>query len=194
MKVKQSQRLYQQMKEGKVYRREELLSFSSALDRDLKELVSAGLVSKPASGLYYRPCKSRWGDVPASERELVRAFLKTDDFLMLSTNSYNSLPIGLTQLSNVVLVYNRRRVGRFVLDGLVFDFRRPINFPSKLSTEFLYVDLLNNMEMLPEKSDELQSTLMRRLAELPHDKLEKQAQLYGKRRTQVKIKELLNNG
>lgn len=194
MKVKQSQKLYQQMKEGKVYRREELLPFSSALDRDLKELVKSRKVLKPASGLYYRPSVSRWGEVPVSERELVRAFLKTDDFLIFSTNAYNSLPLGLTQLSNVVLVYNRKRFGRFTLDGLVFDFRRPNNFPSKLNTEFLYVDLVNNLEMLPENSDEFQSTLKRRLAELPRAKLQKQARLYGKRSTQVKLNELLSHG
>lgn len=193
MRVKKSQELYRQMKEGKVYRREELLPFSGALDRDLKELVKSGLVSRPAAGLYYRPSKSRWGDVPASERELVRAFLKTEDFLLSSINAYNSLPLGLTQLSNVVLVYNRKRFGRFILDGLVFDFRRPNNFPSKLNTEFLYVDLLNNLEMLPENSDELQSVLKRRLAELPREKLQKQARLYGKRSTQVKLNELLSN-
>ncbi len=193
MRVKKSQELYKQMKEGKVYRREDLLSFSNALDRDLKELVKNGLVRKPASGLYYRPSRSRWGNVPASERELVRAFLKTDDFLLSSTNAYNSLPLGLTQLSNVILVYNRRRFGRFVLDGLVFDFRRPNNFPLKLNTEFLYVDLLNNLEMLPENSEELQSVLKRRLAELPRDKLQKQARLYGKSRTQKKLKELLGH-
>jgi len=181
------------MKEGKVYRREELLPFSNALDRDLKELVKGGSVVKAASGLYYRPVMSRWGEVPASERELVRAFLKTDDFLIFSMNVYNTLPLGLTQLSKAILVYNRIRFGRFTLDGLVFDFKQPNNFPSSLNLEFLYVDLLNNLQMLPENSDEFHITLKRRLKDLPRDKLEEQARLYGKRGTQKKLKEILNH-
>ncbi len=192
MKIRQSQKLFEQMKQGKVYRREELLLFSSALDRDLKDLVKGGLVRKPAAGLYYRPTKSKWGDVPASEEELVRAFLKTDDFLLTSTNAYNTLPLGLTQLSNLALVYNRRRVGQFKLGSLMYEFRRPVNYPKKLDQEFLYIDLLNNLEMLPENSDELLSALKRRLAEQPREKLLKSAALYGKRSTQRKLKELLH--
>ena len=156
MKQRQSQKLYEQMKKGRVYRREELCALSSAVDRELAELVKSKLVRKPASGLYYRPKKSKWGDLPADAHELVRAFLRTDDFLLTSTNHYNSLPLGLTQLSNVALVYNRRRVGRFKLGSLWYEFSRPVNYPDKLDKEFLYVDLLNNLDMLPEKSDELE--------------------------------------
>lgn len=193
MKVKTYQKLYEQMTAGKVYRREELVSFSPAVDRELKALVKSGLVRKPAAGLYYRPKKSKWGELPASPRELVRAFLKTDDFLLTSTNHYNSLSLGLTQLSNVSLVYNRKRVGRFKLGSLWYEFKRPVNYPKKFGEEFLYVDLLNNLDMLPERSDELDDALQRKLTGVSSDKLLKSAELYGKRSTQKKLKELLDH-
>ena len=193
MKLRTSQKLYEQMEEGKVYRRDELSKLCSSVDRELKELVDAGLVSKPAVGLYYRPAKSKWGDVPASAEELIRAFLKTGDFLLTSTNAYNSLSLGLTQLSNVALVYNRRRVGRVKLGSLWYEFKHPVNYPKKLDKEFLYVDLLNNMDMLPEKSEELEAALKRRLEEESPEKLRKYAELYGKRSTQKKLNEFLKN-
>tara|TARA_Y100000588_G_C14022914_1_gene825087 strand:- start:440 stop:559 length:120 start_codon:yes stop_codon:yes gene_type:complete len=39
------------MKAGLVYRREDLLSFSTNLDRDLNTLVEANKLKKPATGL-----------------------------------------------------------------------------------------------------------------------------------------------
>ncbi len=191
MKVSSEQKLYAAMKEGRVYRREELLNFSKALDRDLDKLVSESFLRKPHAGLYYRPKKSKWGEVPAEDGELVRAFLKTTDFLLTSSNDYNHLPLGLTQLSNVVTVYNRKRLGRFKLGTTVFDFRKPVNYPKKLDTEYLYVDLLNNLEALPEYSAELDLKIKTSLLDLSVQKLLKYAELYGKRSTQKKLNYLL---
>ena len=96
MKVKSAEKLFKGMKEGLVYRRHELSKFTSAVDRDVKELLHQGLVKKAAPGLYYRARQSRFGDLPPVQHELVRAFLKTDDFLLTSLNVYNGLGLGLT--------------------------------------------------------------------------------------------------
>lgn len=193
MRTSSPDKLYSKMKEGRVYRREELDEYSSAVDRDLNTLIKKALIKKLASGLYLRPKKSKWGEVPADAEELVRAFLKTDDFLLTSLNVFNKLPLGLTQLSNVPVVYNRKRLGRFKLGNQIFYFKRPVNFPNELSQEFLYVDLLNNLESLPEKSDELELKLRIQLKELPSKKLLECAERFGKRSTQVKLKELLED-
>lgn len=182
------------MKGGTVYRREELSQLTSAVDRDLKELLSQGLVKKAAPGLYYRVQQSRFGDLPPAQNELVRAFLKTEDFLLTSLNAYNGLGLGLTQLTNEMLVYNRKRIGKFKLGGLVYHFKRPINFPKKASEEFLVVDLLNNYDDLPDPSDQLWSSLQKKVNESSQLKLQKAAVAFGKAKTLKILKEMISSG
>ena len=118
--------------------------------------------------------------MPADERELVRSFLKEDDFLLTSPNDYNTLGLGTTQLYNSRVVYNHKRHGRFTLGGLSFDFRRKPRFPRKLSEEFLLVDLLNNMSTLAEDTDTLRVRACVKAKELNANKLRQAARDYGK--------------
>lgn len=192
MRVKGTDQILEAMKPGSVYRRNKLAMFSKAIDRDLKELLQNGRIRKAASGLYYRPKQSRFGPVPPEQREFVRAFLKTDDFLLTSLNVYNSLGLGLTQLSNEMLVYNRKRVGRFKLGGIVYNFKRPVNFPKKISEEFLIVDLLNNYDELAEPPNDLWQVLRDKVQNLSPIKLRQVASAYGKLQTVKMLNELLS--
>ena len=69
MRMSGFKKLYEKMTEGRVYRREELLSFSSAVDRDLNELLKEDLLKKVAPGMYCKLKKSKWGKVPADESD-----------------------------------------------------------------------------------------------------------------------------
>lgn len=105
------------MQPGRVYRRQDLLGFTTAIDRDLKNLLDCGEVRKLAWGVY---CRSRTAAPPGDE-ELVRAFLKTRDFRLV------------TQEGRVV--YNRKRAGVFILDGRRFRFRLARTYPENLASE-----------------------------------------------------------
>lgn len=96
------------LKPGKVYRRSDLLPFSPSVDRELSQLVKQGFLKKEATGLYFRPKKSKFGDVPASVSALVEKYLKTKDFLIVDHNTLNSMNLGLTQLYTVLTVYNQK--------------------------------------------------------------------------------------
>lgn len=88
--------------------------------------------------------------MPPSDEALVKAFLKKK-FLMYSWNDYNKLGLGLTQLYNQVVIYNTERHEEVAFGNRRFAFRRPNNgFPSKLTREFLLIDLLNNAKYLTE--------------------------------------------
>ena len=193
MRTPNAERLLAQMEDGRVYRREELGLLSSAVDRDLKRLVREGRVTRAAPGLYYRTRTSRWGALPASSPEVVRAFLKSDDFLLTSLDVFNGLGVGLTQLPNEFVVYNRKRVGKFKLDGQVYHFKRPHNFPRKeqVNREYLLVDLLNNYSDLPDPPDGLWISLKFCIKEMSRKCLEQAAQQYGKVSANKKLKELL---
>lgn len=109
--MKNAEKLMDAMKLGKVYRRQDLEGFSASVDRDIKTLVDMGEVKKLSGGLYYRPRKNAFGNAPADEKELVRAFLKTDDFLLTSYSYFNRLGLGLTQVYGNYVVYNHKRAG-----------------------------------------------------------------------------------
>jgi len=115
--MKNSDKLKEAMEPGRVYRRQDLEGLSTAVDRELKTLVAANEVGKLSGGLYCRPKPSQWGALPPDDRELVRAFLKTNDFRLTSFNDFNVLGLGLTQVYTVYVVYNHKRAGTFTLGG-----------------------------------------------------------------------------
>ena len=195
MKPRSSELLFDNMISGRVYRREDLASFSSSVDRDLQTLVKANKIEKLGSGLYHRPVVSKFGPLPPKQEEVVRAFLKTDDFLLTSLNYFNGLGVGLTQLSNEMLVYNRKRVGKFTLGGLVYNFQRPPNFPKSKQTseEYLFVDLLNNYDNLHEAPEHFDDALKLKAGRLKKKELLRVASMYGKVRANKKLQELLDN-
>ena len=191
MKRTVAQKLKDYMELGRVYRRHELDGYSGSLTRDLNKLVEQGEVVRAAPGLYYVPKMTSVGPAPASREELVRAFLAADPFLFVSFNEYNLLGLGLTQLYNQQFVYNRKRSGNFVLDGRTFSFRRPRDFPDKLSKEFLFVDLFNNRNELSGDTAQLEELLGNKAKEADRQKLRLAARRYGKVATRKFFEEVL---
>ncbi len=104
------------MRPGHVYRRQDLEGLSTAVDRDLKTLTKNGEALKLAWGLYCRPKKNAFGAASAGNQEIVRAFLKTEDFLLAGHDRR--------------LVYNRKRAGEFRLGGKRFHFRVVRAYPN----------------------------------------------------------------
>jgi hypothetical protein len=175
------EKLASHLKEGSVYRRDWLSKFSKAVDRDLMTLVKQGILEKVGAGLYYRPALSRFGVLPPNDHELVKSFLKEKDFLLYSWNQYNTLGLGLTQLYNRVVVYNRKRFGVFTLANKEFDFKRPSRgFPRELSQEFLLVDLVNNLSDLAEDVELIKAQIKKRFSEFNRKKVLLFAKKYGK--------------
>ena len=173
-------KLLKAMKRGRVYRRQELTGFSTAVDRDLKTLVESDTIKKLAGGLYCRPRANAFGATPPEEKDLVRAFLKTDDFLLTSYNHFNQLGLGLTQVYNNYIVYNHKRAGEYTLGGKRFKFLMVPAYPDKLSKEYLLVDLLNNLKKLPDNTSTIHENLKSRWEEFDNQKVGVYLDRYGK--------------
>ena len=171
--------LKKRLHSGRVYRRADLARWSKSVDRHLQELVKTGEVKKLSGGLYYCPEKSSFGDLPPHDAELVRAFLKDDHFYMASLNAYNSLGVGTTQLYNETLVYNYKRDGHMVLNGRHFYFVKRPRFPKKSSKEFLMVDLVNNLHLLAEDTEDVLKRLARNVLGMNKASLMKAVHAYG---------------
>lgn len=183
--------LQSHLKSGHVYRRDMLLDFSTALDRDLRFLVKKGELKKLSNGIYYKPALSDFGVLPPDDTELVRCFLRDNHFLLYSWNQYNSLGLGLTQLYNRVVVLNNKRHGVFKLGNKEFDFRNSNRgFPKKLTPEFLLVDLVNNLNELAEDTFSLKEKIQKSIANFDKEKVFSLAKKYGKVGTKKFFKEI----
>jgi hypothetical protein len=171
------------LRPGQVYRRVDLAQWSNAVDRHLKQLVTDGMLTKLAPGLYSFPKETDFGKAPAEDDKLVKTFLKDDRFLLASPNAYNRLGVGTTQLYDKTVVYNHKRHGNFLLGGRTFDFRMKSSFPRTLSSEFLLVDLVNNLDRLAENKEEVLARVRERVGLYDVPRLQRAARDYGSVRT-----------
>jgi hypothetical protein len=178
------------LRPGQIYRRSDFERWSNSVDRHLKQLQSDGTLRKLSRGLYLRPKKTAFGDAPAKDEKLVQRFLKDDNFLMTSPNAYNALGIGTTQLYNETVVYNHKRHGFFKLGNRVFKFQRK-PFPPSLSTEFLLVDLVNNLNQLAEDTNKLLDHVKAKASSMDRRVLSNTARKYGRVRTKKFFDEVL---
>jgi hypothetical protein len=192
--MRKLQALKQHLRPGEVYRREDLAQWSNAVDRHLKQLLASGALTKLAGGLYYCPKRTVYGDAPADDSKLVETFLRDHRFLVASPNAYNALGVGTTQLYNETVVYNRKRHGRFALGGRVFDFRVKSDFPKTLSREFLLVDLVNNLDRLPENQERVLERVKEKVAAYDASRLRRVARDYGTVRAKKFFARLLADG
>jgi hypothetical protein len=177
--MKRLELLKRHLRPGTVYRRSDLAQWSKSVDRHAKALVEEGVLTKLQNGLYYYPKESQFGAVPAGETELVRKFLKDDNFLLTTPNAYNRLGVGTTQLYNKTVVYNYKRHGTFELGGRQFEFRRKYRFPKRLSDEFLLVDLMNNLKTLAEDQDSVRRRVREKACQLEPRKLKHAVKQYA---------------
>ncbi len=181
-----------QLRPGRVYRREDLARLSTAVDRHLRELVASGRLKKLAQGLYHSPKQSTFGPLPPADDLVVESFLRDKDFLVFSPSAYNAVGLGTTQLYNRTLVYNHKRHGVFALGNRQFDFRMKPRFPKKLTPEFLFVDLLNNLDELAEDRDAVLRQARTKVSSFDSARLDRAVEHYGSVATRKRFQDWLN--
>ena len=185
--------LKKHLKRGQVYRRDDLAKWSKSVDRHLDALVEEDTLQKLSQGLYYYPKLSAFGKTPPEDEVLIRSFLKDSRFLVTSPSTYNSLGVGTTQLYNERTVYNHKRHGEFKLGNRMFSFRMKPHFPSKVTKEFLLVDLLNNLESLAEDPAEVLKNVALKVRTMDTRKLKRDVSKYGNAKTKKILAALIES-
>ena len=137
------------------------------------------------------PEETPFGKALPEETQLLKAFLKDDRFVVYDLNLFNSLGLGLTQLYNKRIVFNRKRHGNFQFNRKHYYFYRWREAPKKLSKEFLYVEFLNRFDKLTENTVKHKSLLKKQIRKLDKRKLQKAVTNYGKESTKKKLQSLL---
>jgi hypothetical protein len=126
-----------------VYRTRDLARWSHNPTRLARRLVEQGALRSLRHGLYVRPRASRFGSVPPSDEDLLRALLGDAPFVFTGPPAWNALGLGATALHAATLVYNTKRSGTFRLGGRTFRLRR-VAFPEQPPKEWFVVDLLQH--------------------------------------------------
>jgi hypothetical protein len=152
------------LRPGRAYRTRELRRFSANPARLARRLVREGKLQQAAHGLFYAPVKSRFGQAPPSEEEILRGFLGSSPFVITGPPKWNALGLGATAMFAATLVYNHRRTGEFTFDGRRFLLRR-VYFPERPTPEWYVIDLLQHHDMAGASLTELEERLVATLRE-----------------------------
>lgn len=170
------------LRPGRVYRTRDLKRWSANPTRLAMRLVQHGALRRLGRGLYTQPRTGRFGEVPPSDEELLRALLGDTPFVTTGPPAWNALGLGTTALHADTLVYNTKRSGTLRLGGRSFRLRR-VAFPDAPSPEWFAVDLLNHAGEAGVSRRELVWYVAHAAAEgrLDAERLRTMAGLYGKK-------------
>jgi len=173
---------------GRVYRTRDLAAWTTNPPRLAKRLVSGGALLPLAHGLFACPKYSRFGVVPPTDEELLRAFLDGAPFVFTGPDRWNALGLGSTALFAAPLVYNTKRSGTFELGGRKFVLRR-VAFPESPPVEWFVIDLLENADQAATSRADVAMALARALSRNAFDRhqLREMARRYGTRATQALV-------
>ena len=179
--------------EGRVYRTADLKRWGKNPTRTAERLVSSGKLRRLRHGLYYHPQPSKWGIVPPSRDEVLRAVLSDTPFVVTGSGVWNALGLGSTAVFATPLVYNGKLSGEATIDVFRFAFRR-VRFPAAVNTEWCVVDLIQNRDMAGLDAPTLRQTLGAALMEGRFDaaRLQQMAVEYGTRETQAIVTDAIN--
>lgn len=177
---------------GHVYRTRDLAAWGANAPRLAKRLVKKGMLLQLAPGLFVHPKRGRFGIVPASDEEILRAFLDGGPFVVTGPERWNALGLGSTAAFAAPLVYNTKRSGTFDLGGRRFVLRR-VAFPPQPSAEWYAIDLLENADKAGASRADLAVALARGVAlgKFDRDRLRDVARRFGTKETQALVEPAL---
>ncbi len=181
------------LKAGRVYRTRDLAPWGKNASRLARRLTRDGQLVRLGHGLFSRPRRGRFGTVPPSDEESMRAFLDGGPFVFTGPDRWNTLGLGTTAVFPMPLLYNTKRSGTFDIGGRRFRLRR-VAFPTRPSREWFVVDLFENAAEAGSSRAELTQALtsaLRRGAFEP-ERLREMATRYGTRATSQLIESALN--
>jgi hypothetical protein len=181
-----------QLRPGRAYRTRDLAAWSANAPRLAKRLVREGQLVPLAHGLFVHPRRGRFGDVPPTDEQVMRAFLDGGRFVFTGPERWNALGLGTTAMFAAPLVYNTKRSGTFELGGRRYVLRR-VAFPDRPTPEWFVVDLFENAKSAGADPKGLASALRRAVAAGAFDgkRLRDLALRYGTRRTRAFVESAL---
>ena len=103
-------------------------------------------------------------------------------------------PTGTFNIPSGTTVSDQSLKTSFMLGGKIFEFRLKHKFPRELSKEFLFVDLLNNLNELAEDRDNLLKSVKEKVLAEPQPQMKRAFNAYGGERTKSLFNKWMTEG
>ncbi len=176
------------LKPGKVYRTMDLEKYGKNAPRLAKRLVGEGRLHPLGRGIFVHRETSKFGALPPSREELMRAYLNGGRFIFSGPEQWNVLNLGSTALFASQLVYNEARSGEVELGGRRFTLRR-VAFPQNPAAEYFAIDLIKNHRQAGVSVGRIEKAVSRAVAEgrLKPSELRRSAKRYGRKSTETVV-------
>lgn len=180
---------------GHVYRARDLRRWGKNAARIASDLVASGQLVKLAGGLYASPRRTKFGELPPADRDVMKAFLNRGPFVFTGPEYWNPLGLGSTAMFASQLVYNTKRSGEFTLGKRKFLLRR-VSFPRKPTPEWFVVDLVENHAMAGVNRESLETHLAEavRAGKFEAQELLDMAKCYGTKATLALVQRAVEAG
>lgn len=178
---------------GRVYRTRDFLPWGKNAARLAQRLVQEGVLRQLRQGVFETQKVTKFGPAPADDRELVRAYLGSDDFVFSGSPYWNALGLGATGVQAVTVVYNRKRTVEAQFGTRRFHFSR-VSYPSTSPPpEWFAIDLLRHCAEAGVGRDEVLAALVvaTRSRRLDVSRLLEMAEQFARRGTVAMLKHAL---
>jgi len=181
------------LKAGRVYRTRDLAPWGKNASRLARRLTRDRQLVRLGHGLFSRLRHGRFGTVPPSDDEMMRAFLNGAPFVFTGPDRWNALGLGTTAVFPMPLLYNTKRSGTFRIGGRTFRLRR-VAFPKQPSPEWFVVDLFENAAEAGSSREQLTQALTSALRRGTFEpkRLREMATRYGTRATSQFVESALD--
>jgi hypothetical protein len=148
----------------------------------------SGTLQQLAQGLYVCPRHGKFGPVPPTDEEVLKAFLKGSRFVFSGPTLWNRLGLRSTAVFADTWVYNTKRTCTLPLGNRKLHLRR-VRFPVHPTPEWHAVDLIENHQAAGTSLSELEQDLRTAVAEgrFAVDRLKEAAREFGTRETQALV-------
>lgn len=126
-----------------------------ALSQTLSRLVKKGIIERLRKGVFYKPQKTKFGNIKPSETEILRSMIDPSNSYVTGLNVFNNLGL-TTQISNEVVIATPKPKKRQNIHGLKIKYVKGLKPEQENDIQKLQLlDALKNFKTIPDKDTQL---------------------------------------
>ncbi len=151
--AKLTRNFIEQIESGKVFTYVDIPSDKiSTVTVELSRLYKQGVIKKISKGKYYKPKKTRFGEIGPNSKEKLNSYINATKKLSYETGLNSFRQLGLTtQVPNVITIATDKSNRRIKVDNLNIKFvRKRVNAPKKYTKLLQILDALKDIKSIPD--------------------------------------------
>lgn len=143
----------EQIEVGKVFTYADIPSDKiSTIAIEFSRLYKQGTIKKVLKGKYYKPKKTRFGEMGPNSKEKINSYIDSTKKLSYETGLNSFRQLGLTtQVPNITTIATDKSSRRIKVDNLNIKFvKRRVNAPKKYTKLLQILDALKDIKSIPD--------------------------------------------